>query len=274
MKFSIVTISFNQAQFLERTIVSVLEQGYKDLDYIIVDPGSTDGSREIIERYRSHFSHVLLEPDQGAADGLNKGFALATGEVMGFLNSDDTLLPGTLSEAAQFLREHPRVDVVSGDCDVTDERDHVLRESYSDRYSLRRYVYGVGILIQPSTFFRAAAYRAAGGFNVHNRVAWDGELFADMARTGARFARSGRRWSCYRLHGTSITGTGKLDALMKTYHARMFERVMGRPRKRADLLPALAYRVLKYLETPRALQQRVLRGPVYRRVLTPQVKGQ
>ena len=101
MKFSIVTISFNQAPYLETAIRSVLDQNYPDLEYIIVDPGSTDGSRDIIERFRSRFAKIIFEPDQGPGDGLNKGFAHATGDILGYLNSDDALLPGALNGAAQ-----------------------------------------------------------------------------------------------------------------------------------------------------------------------------
>ncbi len=111
---SIVTISFNPAEFVERTILSVLAQDYPDIEYIVVDPGSTDGSREIIERYRPRISKIILRPDHGAADGLNGGFAEATGEIFGFLNSDDMLLPGAVSSAVAFLEKHKEIDVVSG----------------------------------------------------------------------------------------------------------------------------------------------------------------
>lgn len=267
MKFSIVTISFNQAQYLERTIRSVLEQDHADIEYIVVDPGSRDGSRDIIARHGSRVAHTLLDPDRGAADGLNKGFAVATGELFGFLNSDDVLLPGALSEAAAFLRANPEVDAVSGDCEIIDGDGRLLRISHSDRFSLQRYAHGAGILIQPSTFFRASAFRAAGGFNIENRSNWDGELFVDMALAGARFARSGRVWSQYRVHQTSITGTGKLDAQIGQFRERMFRRIKGRDHRRGDALLDAAYRALKYLENPRAVQQRLLHGPVYRRAL-------
>jgi glycosyltransferase involved in cell wall biosynthesis len=262
---SIVTISFNQARFLERTIRSVLDQDYPDVEYIVVDPGSTDGSLDIIESHRAHFAKVLLEPDRGAADGLNKGFALASGEYLGFLNSDDVLLPGALSQAVRYLQDHPRVDVVSGDCRVIDADDRLLRYSYSDRFSLTRYAYGTGILIQPSTFFRASAYRRTRGFNIENRSSWDGELFVDMAVAGCRFARSGRVWSGYRIHGQSITGSARMKSAQQQYHQQMFLEIMRRQPTQGDWLPAAGYRVLKYLETPRALFERLFRGPVYGR---------
>jgi glycosyltransferase involved in cell wall biosynthesis len=265
MKFSLVTISFNQAAFLERTIRSVIEQDCAGLEYIIVDPGSTDGSREIIERFRPHFAHVVLEPDRGAADGLNKGFARATGDYFGFLNSDDVLLPGALREAAGFLTAHPAVDAVSGACRVIDADDRLLRYSFSDRFSLARYAFGTGVLIQPSTFFRASAWRSTRGFNIENRSSWDGELFVDMAAAGCSFARSSRVWSGYRLHKQSITGSAKLKLAQQQYHQRKFREIMKRDPMPGDWLPAAGYRILKYLETPRALTERVFRGPVYGR---------
>jgi glycosyltransferase involved in cell wall biosynthesis len=266
MRFSVVTISFNQAQYLERTIRSVLDQAYPDLEYIVVDPGSTDGSRDIIERYRSRISKVLLDPDRGAADGLNKGFAVATGGVLGYLNSDDVLLPGALHEAAAYLTANPGIDVVSGDCQVIDEQDRVLRLSHSDRYSVQRYAFGAGVLIQPSSFFRAAAYQRTSGFNIENRSNWDGELFVRMAQAGAQFGLSRRLWSGYRIHGQSITGTARMHEALLRYNERMFREIMQRERRPGDAVRGAAYRLLKYLENPAALTQRLLRGPVYGRM--------
>ena len=90
-KISIVTVSFNSAQYIEDGILSILEQGYPALEYIIVDGGSTDGTREIIDKYRDRITKIIYEPDNGPAEALNKGFKLATGEIMGWLNSDDRL---------------------------------------------------------------------------------------------------------------------------------------------------------------------------------------
>ncbi len=92
MKISIVTLSFNQKQFLEEALQSVLGQKYPELEYIVVDPGSTDGSREMLDLYKGQLTELILEPDRGAADGLNKGFSRSTGDVLGFLNADDLLL--------------------------------------------------------------------------------------------------------------------------------------------------------------------------------------
>ena len=113
MKVSIVTISFNQEEFLEDAIRSVLNQDYHDIEYIVVDPGSTDGSRNIIEKYHDKINHIVYEKDDGASHGLNIGFSYATGEVYGFLNADDILFNHAVSDFVKALQQRD-VDVVSG----------------------------------------------------------------------------------------------------------------------------------------------------------------
>ena len=234
IKASVITISFNQADFLERTIRSVLDQDFQNIEYIVVDPGSTDGSRDVIKCYESRIARTILEPDRGAADGLNKGFAAATGDILSFLNSDDVLFPGAVSSAVRFLSAHPAVDVVSGHAKVIGPDDRVLRLVYSDRMSVTRYVYGSVALIQPSTFFRRTAYERTKGFNPANPSNWDGELFLDMAMAGCRFARSPDIWSGYRLHAQSITGSKKLEETIRRVDQEQFLRIMGRRRNRLD----------------------------------------
>lgn len=263
MKVSIVTISFNQVGFLNHAIRSVLEQDYPDIEYIVVDPGSTDGSRALIAGYADQIKTVL-EPDHGPADGLNRGFARATGDVFAFLNSDDILLPGAVRRAVECLQSG-RCDVVSGHAVVIDAEGRELRKVFSEAYSLKRYAYGTSILIQPSTFFTRAIFEKAGGFNPQNRSNWDGELYAEMAMHGARFALVDEYWSGYRLHGGSITGSGRLDKLITEYHSRMFRRIMRRDQRASDALLARWFRLERMLRHPRSLWERVLRGPMYRR---------
>jgi len=120
MKFSIVTISFNQAEFLERAILSVLNQDHDDIEYIVVDPGSTDGSRDIIERYRDRIDRIVFKPDRGAAEGLNNGMEGASGEILGFLNSDDVLMPGAISQIVHAFQANPDIDLVTGHAYIID----------------------------------------------------------------------------------------------------------------------------------------------------------
>jgi glycosyltransferase involved in cell wall biosynthesis len=209
--FSIASISYNQAAFLNETINSVLSQSFSDYEYIVQDPGSTDASRKIISSYSQRLI-PSFEPDEGPADGLNRAFARATGRYYLFLNSDDILLPGSLEKFYRWIsHECHQYDVFSGACSVVDSSGEHLRYAYSDKMNLRMAAYGQSILIQPSTVVSAQAFKAVGGFNVNNCSNWDGELFIDIALKGYRFARSFAVFSCYRIHPSSITGSGFLE---------------------------------------------------------------
>jgi glycosyltransferase involved in cell wall biosynthesis len=264
-KVSIVTISFNQAEFLERAIRSVVDQDYPDIEYIVLDPGSTDGSREIIERYRSRMSRLICEPDRGPADGLNKGFRYATGDIFGFLNSDDVLLPGAVRSAVAFLNSND-VDVVSAHATIIDAEDRQLRMAYSEPFSLKMFAYGACVLVQPSTFFRREVFERVQGFNVENKATWDGELWVDMALSGARFALADKVWSGFRLHTQSITSSKKLQQREQEDFQRMFRKILGRDSSGTDRLVAHVCRVRKHLRSPRALYERIVRGPISGRV--------
>src|SRR5260370_19773287 len=263
-KVSIVTISFNQVEFLERTIRSVVDQDYPDIEYIVVDPGSTDGSRDIIECYKSRIARVIYEPDRGPADGLNKGFACATGDIFALLNSDDVLLPGAVRSAVSFL-ESNNVAVVSGHAIAIDAEDRKLRTAYSEPFSLKMFAYGACVLVQPSTFFRREVFERVQGFNVENKAIWDGELWVDMALSGARFALADEVWSGYRLHSQSITSSHKLRQLREENNRRIVRKILRRGSRGADRLVRNACRVRHHLRNPRALYERIVRGPIYAR---------
>ena len=264
-RISIVTVSLNQRAFLAAAIESVLGQDYENLEYIVVDPGSTDGSRETIQRYASRIDQIVLEPDRGAADGLNNGFQRATGELYGFLNADDILLPGALKTvAAASFRD---ADVVSGHCLLIDADGRVLRRSYSDRYSLRAVANGACVLMQPSTFFRASRFWDVGGFNVANKSNWDGELWVDMALRGATFAVIPATLSGFRLHSGTITASPAARSLYRRHQLEMYARVMGRPPGALNGLTRAYYALRKYALCPAAVRERVVRGPISRRRL-------
>jgi glycosyltransferase involved in cell wall biosynthesis len=263
VKISIVTISYNQAEFLEEAILSVLNQDYPDIEYIVVDPGSTDGSREIIEKYRDQITHVVLDPDIGPADGLNRGFSMATGDIYGFLNSDDIFLEGALSTAARTFAEYRDVDVVSAHGFIIDREGKRNRKVFSDPYSLLSDAYGQTVLIQPSTFFKASAYKKVTGFNVENRSNWDGELFYNIAQAGGKFTRVNEFWSGYRLYPESITGGATLDEKIKDYGERKFQEIMGRQKRWYDKPLLLLLKAIKHISNPYALVERLAKGKIY-----------
>lgn len=264
MRISIVTISFNQAKFLEEAICSVIEQGHADTDYIVVDPGSTDGSRDIIERYPSKIAKIVYEPDSGPADGLNKGFSLATGEIFGFLNSDDVLEQGALSRVVQYFETHPDIDVISGHSWIIDADGNPIRRFYSDCYSLWMAAHGASILSQASTFFRAEIFHRVGGFNTENFVAWDGELFVDMAIAGARFSRVNEFWSKFRIHEEGITGSGKLHQAYEGYYRSLFRKIMGREKNIIDRPASVVAKYVRKVANPQDTMERIFRGPIYK----------
>ncbi len=230
MRISIVTISFNQGAFLRECIGSVAMQKKPGDEYIVVDPGSSDESRAIIrESGGRDIDHSVLQPDRGPADGLNKGFALASGDVLGYVNADDRLVPGALQFVRSFFIRHSWVDVLCGAIRIIDERGTVsMRKRTADCFDLRRYAAGICTVGQQATFFRRRAFQAAGGFNAGNRICWDGELLVDLALAGARFATVRRTLGDFRIYGTSITGSGKFTAKLRAEHARIGEKIAAR----------------------------------------------
>ena len=262
MKISIVTISYNQKEFLRQCMDSVLNQDYSNIEYIVVDPGSTDGSREIIDSFGDRIIKVY-EKDNGPADGLNKGFEHATGDIFCYLNSDDVFLSNAFSRICEYFEVHAEVDVVCGHAQIIDADSVVKRSVYSDPFSLSAAAYGAAISIQPSTFFRPEIFKKAGGFNVNNRSNWDGELIIDMALAGAKIKVIDEVLSCYRVHGDSITGTGRLAEMHEDYGQRMFEKIMGRSFQRSDDWVKNLYRLRKHLLSPRGTLERIFRGPVF-----------
>lgn len=262
MKISVVTISFNQAKFLDACLTSVAGQE-GPWEHIIVDPGSTDGSREIIERYRTQFSHVIFKPDDGPADGLNNGFKKANGELFYYLNSDDIVLDGAFAKARAAFRAKPQIDVLSGHGAVIDEHGETLRNVYSDPVSRHRLAYGGGIRIQPATFIKAEAYRNAGGFNSENRSNWDGELIVDLFLAGASFAEIDEVLGGYRLHCESITGTAKLDARIRQWAVRKHEKLMKRRPPPYAHYVSMGYSALRALQHPDVILARLRGRSVY-----------
>lgn len=158
---SIVIPSYNQAQFLETTIRSLLGQDYPNFELILVDGNSTDGSLDIIHRYVDKFAWWVSEKDNGHADALNKGFSHARGEILAWLNSDDTYYPGAISDAVSTLRAHPEIGMVYGDADLTDESGIVIGHFASRQTDYEKLLRGSVHIPQATTFFRG--FMAAGG---------------------------------------------------------------------------------------------------------------
>lgn len=247
---TIVTPSYEQAEYLEATIRSVLLQGYPDLEYIVMDGGSSDGTVELLRRYEPWLAFWTSEPDEGPPQALNKGFARATGELLGYLNSDDFYLPGCLGRIAETMTAEPAVDILNGGGWYTDDSGRLLRRAHSDRWSLRGYAHGACTLFQPGSFFRRSAYRRTSGFHEANPVNWDGELWVDLALAGAQFRHVDDELAAFRLHPGSITGSGRLRERHREEKDRLFERITGRRPNAADRALGKLLRLRKFSSHP------------------------
>ena len=181
---SIVTPSLNQARFIEETIESVLSQDYPHLEYIVVDGGSTDGTHEVLRRYGGRLQWIS-EADSGQAQAINKGFGLARGGILAWLNSDDTYLPGAVSAAVEHLTAHPTCAMVYGEGYLIDERGAAIRRfPATEPFDLWKLVYVIDFILQQTTFFRRTALDAVGYLDEDLHWGLDWDLFI---RIGKRF---------------------------------------------------------------------------------------
>lgn len=179
-KISIVTVSYNQADFIEANIKSVIEQNYPNVEHIIIDAGSTDGTLEILKKY-DKFLNWTSEPDNGQSDGLNKGFKKASGEIIGWINSDDNLTPGSLHKIADFFQKNPDEIAVIGDQAIIDEEGNSLRVIKSRAYDFDYLLNHAKGITQNSTFFKRDVFDKIGYLNESLHYAMDTDLFIRIA---------------------------------------------------------------------------------------------
>jgi glycosyltransferase involved in cell wall biosynthesis len=175
-RITIVTPSLNQGQFLEKTIRSVLEQGYPNLEYMVIDGGSTDNSVEIIRKHQDSLAFSASEPDRGQADAINKGWRRATGEILAYINSDDTYSPNALQVVAETFVRNPEIGLVYGRCLVIDEHSAVIRERRVRAATLAEILRWSPSIPQPTMFVRRAAVEAVGFLNPDLHYTMDYDL--------------------------------------------------------------------------------------------------
>ena len=204
---SIVTPSYGQARYLEATIKSVLAQDHPSIEYMIVDGGSADGTVELIKKYEDKLAWWVSEKDKGQTDAINKGFARAKGEILAWINSDDTYNPGAVTAAVKYLMEHPEVALVYSDCNYIDEEGRVIGSfpaAQTDYPRLRR---GYAHIPQQTMFFRAKYWQELGPLDPSFHFAMDYDLWTRIAAHAPFHYVAGQTWANFRLHDLGKTTT-------------------------------------------------------------------
>jgi len=238
-KISLVTPSFRQGAFIERTILSILHQDYPNLEYIVQDGGSTDDTVAHLKKYEHRLTSWVSEKDGGQTNAINRGFAKTDGEIMGWLNSDDLLLPGSLNTVANFFAQNPHVDVVYGHRILINEHDHQI-----GRWIMPNHNHDVlswaDFIPQETMFWRRSLWEKVGASLDENfKFAMDWDLILRFRKAGAKFVRIPRFLGAFRIHSAQKTsavisdiGFKEMDILRK----REIGYVPGYPEIRKNLL--------------------------------------
>ena len=252
-KISVVTPSFNQAPFLEETIQSVLSQGYPDLEYIVMDGGSTDGSMEIIGKYVDRLADWKSAKDGGQADAIRTGFERATGEILCWLNSDDTIAPGTLRTVGEFFAAHPDVDLVYGDLNLVDAEGKRL---YTARPLLRLgiLVYENAFIPQQAMFWRRSLYERVDGVDPKLRFAMDFDLVIRFLLAGATVRKLPGVLANYRWHPAAKSSRIR-DVMAREVNELIHRHLPAAADEPAwrKFLKRMYYRGMRYTLEPRSI---------------------
>ena len=222
-RISVIMPSFNQAAYLEEAICSVLDQKYPDLEFIILDGGSTDGSPEIIERHASHLAYGHSRPDGGQSAAIDYGMSRVTGALAGWLNSDDVLLPGALQCIAQAYLEKPDAGLYSGNMVFIDQDGIVtgfLRMPSNAAWFARR---GLFAFSGPGSFYRTSDYHAVGGVRHDLHYIMDSELYIRMMLHGIRHAYIDHYLAAFRRHARQKTTAmrGRVNIELRKFNAEL-----------------------------------------------------
>ena len=204
-RISIVTPSLNRGGYIEETIRSVLLQGYQNLEFIVIDGGSTDGSVEIIEKYSPWLAHWVSEPDRGQGHAINKGMAAATGEIFAYINSDDIYLPGALHAVAAGFRKRPEVDLVHGGCRIMDQEGQSTGERWGDIETIDQILnlwevwWGRRNFVQPEVFWTRRIAEMVGPFREDLYFVMDYDYWMRILAAGGQVSRVDRLLAAFRI---------------------------------------------------------------------------
>lgn len=254
-KITIVTPSYNQGCYLEQTILSVLNQNYPNLEFIVMDGGSSDNSVEIIRKYEKYLAHWQSSPDAGQAAAIADGFRLGTGQILAYLNSDDIYLPGTLNKVGNFFKEHSSAQFMYGDCLLIDARGTVIRRTYPIEFDRNIFLYESQIIPQQSAFWRSDIYLKVGEMNRTLSFCMDYDLFMKFMLTGVTFVRIRDVLAAFRLHGDSKSC--RIRSVHDQEYREILQKVIGRPIRSRDYIRRPFLRLKRYCQEPRGFIERL-----------------
>ena len=245
MEVSVATLSRNQGEYISSAIDSVLRQSFLS-KYLVYDIDSTDGSRQIISKYRDQLVPFFVDSDLGPSDGLNRCLASLESEIFYYLNADDIVLPGAFKFANEYFRNHPECDVLHGALQIINREGIVTRTLPPIDFSLKAYALGVSVVYQQSTFFRRSCLQNV-RFNLENRTCWDGELIVDLAMAGYEIHKTNTILGQFRIYSESITGSGRFVQQIKKDHARIIQKILGRDLRKSEILLGRLLKITKAL---------------------------
>ena len=250
-KISIVTPSFNQGQYLESTILSVIGQSYPNLEYIIMDGGSTDNSTEIIRKYEKYLYHWESSKDKGQSDAINKGFARATGEIFAWINSDDMYLPNVFHDVSLHFKKNEASDILVGESLFMNSQKHQASMSNVSACSISDSIELVDYLVQPAIFWRGKVWDDVGPLNSELSYCMDWDWFIRAKEKGYNFTYFDKCLSIYRLHDAHKTGIGgekrekEIAQVYKKYVSPEMAKAYNRSKSDSQLIYAM--RIVKHL---------------------------
>jgi glycosyltransferase involved in cell wall biosynthesis len=264
-RIALVTPVFNSVKYLEPTIRSVLAQGYPNLDYFIVDGGSTDGTLEVIRKYESQISGWMSEPDNGMYDALNKGFARTSGEIMGWISATDMLQLGGLSVAASVFRDLPEVEWITGRPTIFSDEGMTVMILAQTRWSRYRFLAGANRTIQQeSTFWRRSLWEKGGGrVDASRRWAADFELWVRFFRH-AQIYPVDALIGGFRIHGDSL-GLQDMEACYRIHDEFIEAELNSFPAEKSIRLLRRIGRAVKPIPIVRGIWRRLVTNRLYYR---------
>jgi len=212
MRFSIIVPSYNQGKYIEKTLNSILQQNYPDLEIIVIDGGSSDETINILKTYDNEIFYWVSEKDYGQSHAFNKGLNVATGDIIGWLNSDDIYYFNTINSAKNFFQKNKNIDIVFANYDFIDEKDNVLFTRKEILFDLEIYYWTKNCYhANLAGFFRKKCFDRCGGLREDLHFGMDYELYLRFGVNGCKYGHIKEIWGGYRLHedSKSITSSTK-----------------------------------------------------------------